>query len=813
MINKKESKNNPKNNPKKKEVTKVKAQESIKCTSDSLASPKVKSNASNKHFKKSIESSIQKSKKQSTPTPIKMDKKESVSKNENRVMNEIKDKSPSAKEINKQSNVHIKKSNDLGKAPGLMRLNTKSSLSSKEPTRNSLPGKLKMKDSEMKSMEKAQKHLIKPKTRASKVIQPKVIEREELNEDIVERELKNKKGTVLIKTKNKLLEDSDNDISEVEAEIQAGTKQEVNSKPKVKEQALSNNKGEGTRFRVSRELHNNDTEGKVKKPEENDNSDIEFDDEVQDDTKVEEKKVIDNKEGRNKLKDNSEIVFSTLSERSYIDSTHKVTTSNLQLPLKEDVKMNVDDNSKQSNNNKNKNNTKKDYIMNNKKSPSNKVQLLARENEKHEDTKVVYGSYDEFLTSINKSIPKEPAKELIKEKAKEHKVNEVTVKDKQRNNKDIDIDQQRKQVDIEQQRKQIMKELKHKAKIKETELNREVACKKIDRVYKKQVLKNLKEAINYLIKRKKAGEKIARVIIKWHENNKKQIIIQMYANHCASIIQRQYRLHLQRIKHHNKPTIQKDTSAEEEINSKKDMKANIDLTKNESKVVTIDDKPLESLGKSSYDIESAIAQDNETKQSTKVVKKPFLRRKEVYDPLKAIKQSKKINTIKEEIKNQKTKSKERKRSIKSFEELTESKKSYEELENSLDDNAQQKPKKAFLKRKVKKVESKKIDWQRVSHRIDCWNQKQEQVEHKEMLNKSLDKVREIKENSEQSLEELKKLYLERHSDQGKIIRLKEYFARDRKNSMIPVLKFQARFFKNYSDDKYEVNYILTIRMN
>jgi hypothetical protein len=634
-----------------------------------------------------------------------------------------------------------------------LRISTKSSLTSKEPISNSLSGGLKIKELEIKSVEKPQRYLTKSKTRASKVMQPKLME----GEDSFEIQPKSKKSTVLIKTKSKLLEDSDNEIPEIE--IQEDTE-------------LSNVKeSDNARFRLSRESHKTDTGGQVKKPEENDNSGIELDEEVLEESKVEEKII----EGK------SEVIVSAVSKTS---QPNNAPTD--KLPLKEDVKMNESDNLKQNDNNK----VKKDVISNkdavnrkeltsSKECPSSEVKVLT--NEKQENMKIVYESYEDFLVSMNNSTPKKLAKELVKEKIQEQKANEV-------NHKDVE------------QRKKIMKELKHKAKIKEVELNKELACKKIDKIYKKQLLKQFKEAINEVIKKKKiAGQKIVRAITKWYENIRKQLIVQMYVNHCASIIQQQYRLHLKRTKHtqSNKP---KDNIKVEENIKENNARGSVSLAKDKG---VMNDKPIKCLGKSSYDIEGAIAQDKEVEQPIKTVKKPFLRRKQVYDPQKAIKKSKKSSTAREEIRSEG-----RKESIKSFEEIVKSKKSFEELENSID--AREKSKRDYLKRKLKKVEAKKLDWQRVSHRIDCWNQKQEQ---KEILSKPLNKANQVKNSIDQPLEELKNMYLEYHNDQGRAIGLKEYFARDKKNSKIPVLSFSARFFKNYSNDIYEVNYILTIRMS
>eukprot|EP00826_Nyctotherus_ovalis_P054308 TRINITY_DN7103_c0_g1_i20.p1 TRINITY_DN7103_c0_g1~~TRINITY_DN7103_c0_g1_i20.p1 ORF type:complete len:332 (-),score=69.59 TRINITY_DN7103_c0_g1_i20:161-1108(-) len=246
------------------------------------------------------------------------------------------------------------------------------------------------------------------------------------------------------------------------------------------------------------------------------------------------------------------------------------------------------------------------------------------------------------------------------------------------------------------------------------------------------------------------------------------------------------------------------------------------------KPTILDDKPIKSLGKNLYDIETAIAMDQQAQEANpdKTVKRKFLKRKEVYNPTKSIEKARKGKQCshREDVKEYEGKEIFAKESTKSLEKNAEE--SRENVKGDPAENSTEKPKRDFLKRKLQKVESKKLDWQGISHRIDCWGQKQEPQEDKEMLiqkQKSLSRARQQKKAEgnkpiePHSIEELKNLYLEYHDNtQGNFminVDISKYFEGERRNSSIPVLIYESVFFRNYSDDTYEVTISFNTRMS
>jgi len=368
-------------------------------------------------------------------------------------------------------------------------------------------------------------------------------------------------------------------------------------------------------------------------------------------------------------------------------------------------------------------------------------------------------------------------------------------------------------------------------------------------VLKKKLHELYSEAVKTRQLKIQAGRKIINSMKKYHEKHKKEELLKGFMNHCASIIQERYRKYKisQTRKYLKKPikkivpvqeisppkkiiidnneieelylneknkksikqeepifddekienkveSIQKpDNFQEENFENEEEELPNVNIRNNEEElnkkpiIGMPDDRPIKSLGKKSYDIDSALSQNPNEQQNIeekpkeqKIVKKQFLKRKEVYNPRKAIENSKKQQNLASPEKIEKNKSeKNEEKSIKKEENKNENieketkinkkelprtpvaKSSENEIENNekqekidenenkienenvLDDQGKPKPKREFLKRKTKKVEAKKVDFKKVPKRIDCWNPKSKESTIKEqkeiVVNKPIDK--------------------------------------------------------------------------
>ena len=281
------------------------------------------------------------------------------------------------------------------------------------------------------------------------------------------------------------------------------------------------------------------------------------------------------------------------------------------------------------------------------------------------------------------------------------------------------------------ERKELDKKLEGKIK---------AAYYKIGRVLKRLGVRKLLE--DYKCKRYRAALTITKAVKRWNEQRKKERLINRYMNHCATIIQRYYR--------------------ERCLKMNDDVLNKLDEVDKEACLFS-DERPINPLKNTEYDIDAALASetttDNKPESSLPINKKQFLRRKLVYDPLKAIEESK----IAQET-------------IKKY-----------EVDKSVpltlaDTEEKEIVKRSYLKRKSKKVRPQNLDWNNVSSRIDCWNIMQKSLDGTSISfsnksqallrspHESLDKSqsREIfsfEQQSERlSVVEIIKLYAECHGD-------------------------------------------------
>eukprot|EP00826_Nyctotherus_ovalis_P065365 TRINITY_DN9608_c0_g1_i1.p1 TRINITY_DN9608_c0_g1~~TRINITY_DN9608_c0_g1_i1.p1 ORF type:complete len:199 (-),score=47.18 TRINITY_DN9608_c0_g1_i1:280-831(-) len=166
-----------------------------------------------------------------------------------------------------------------------------------------------------------------------------------------------------------------------------------------------------------------------------------------------------------------------------------------------------------------------------------------------------------------------------------------------------------------------------------------------------------------------------------------------------------------------------------------------------------------------YDAEAVPVMEEafKTPANSKVTKKSFLKRKEVYDPLKSIKESKKVSVqgAKSAIEVS------RKDSIRGAQEDQSPKAGQSEMEDEA------RTKRDYLKRRSKKVEAKRLDWQRVTRRIDCWNQRQRSPARSVLFHKKRESDKDVKASEAQvqekvrtrfGMKQLGRVYLQYHGD-------------------------------------------------
>jgi len=253
-----------------------------------------------------------------------------------------------------------------------------------------------------------------------------------------------------------------------------------------------------------------------------------------------------------------------------------------------------------------------------------------------------------------------------------------------------------------------------------------------------------------------------------------------------------------------------------------------------------DNRPIKPLGQDllkNYEMDESVKNEFESGKVKKKPKREFLKRKEVYDPKKAIENAqlnKKLANIKKitpEIQN-------RNNFIIRNEYKTNEEKFSGIMQNNEEEIMEQKIQrvispKPYLKRKSKKVEISKLDWKRVAKRVDCWNpqtkmqkiaydkKQKNNIPYKTKLNEksknfSTEKItnrqkqtkqKDIKKSTHIQID-LTKIQ-EKLSARELLVLFNQYHGENsiQKNiteSKIPILKKKSRFYVNYQDENYEV---------
>jgi len=301
----------------------------------------------------------------------------------------------------------------------------------------------------------------------------------------------------------------------------------------------------------------------------------------------------------------------------------------------------------------------------------------------------VFKTYGEFLATMNLG-------DDVMRGRMQPNIAHTLIKEDQELLKDEALRQEKNRLEAkERQKKREMDELKRKAKQKEEKLRHNFIIRRLQNLYKKLVLrKNLNTIHKIAMKvrtRRIAGEKIADTMYQWYEKKKQRKLLQKYINHCASIIQNQYRnyrraklLHnrypysnpksygrVEYEKKHNNINdsyeIKRDDKyqrknsqesiyedmyigmaeepAAQQLPAKIDTKSTT-IQHTNTRMIQVDDRPIKSLGQSKYNIEEALAQDNVNQETTKKVPKKhsFLKRKDNNDAKKVTKQPKKSDS-------------------------------------------------------------------------------------------------------------------------------------------------------------------------
>lgn len=262
-----------------------------------------------------------------------------------------------------------------------------------------------------------------------------------------------------------------------------------------------------------------------------------------------------------------------------------------------------------------------------------------------------------------------------------------------------------------------------------------------------------------------------------------------------------------------------------------------------------DDLPIPALDPNKKSDACFISEEDLNDKSNNHPKKEYLKRRANYNPKKSI----------EETKNKPIIVKPRKK-IKEM--ILESQKILDDA-NNINEQSQKDPEniaevKPYLKRKSKIICTQKINWTKVSKKIDCWNKKKDlnqkiQVYHSpkackkkledsqkpySTIKNSFDKefLSEFKDKNDTfsdlslsdmcdynpEIESLKTPYeIKSHKQNSSFLKLDDiisyykslpeenimtYFTSERKNSdsKIPILRFNSSFFDNYSENQYDV---------
>lgn len=394
-------------------------------------------------------------------------------------------------------------------------------------------------------------------------------------------------------------------------------------------------------------------------------------------------------------------------------------------------------------------------------------------------------------------------------------------------------------------------------KEKELLVEKRNACVKIQRAYRRFMLNVRRHelyseslASGYRDHNLKA--KVLDGIKKLHEEKKSEVILKKYMNHCASIIQSYYRRYKERTKsiqrargrkavgskdliaqgakdsakeHKGKQRKQKFINERELANSSRRYEdlhkhAKEDLNKdkyyNEPSTKFCEEKPIKAVGEYKYDAETVpvIEEAFKPPANPNVTKKNFLKRKEVYDPLKSIKESKKGHSqgAKSTIEVRRKESSGGPQEAKSGKQEDQSPRTGQ---SEADDEGR--TKRDYLRRRSKKVEARKVDWQGVTRRIDCWNPRQKSPARNTVLRGKRESGKDVRAEDEVqgkvcarlTMKQLGKVYLQYHGDgEGTrfhyFIVIRTYFKRNRDKSVVPVLVWNSRFFKEYNDTEYYV---------
>jgi len=322
-----------------------------------------------------------------------------------------------------------------------------------------------------------------------------------------------------------------------------------------------------------------------------------------------------------------------------------------------------------------------------------------------------------------------------------------------------------------------LEEVMQKTKRREQEIRYEIASFKIQGAYRRFILRK-KLTESYSPKRSINKSKT--------EKN----IIAKYANHCARLIQRQYR------KYKRFTMTKSSTLSLEESYCKEHM----GVRKN------ADERPIKFSGRTYYDIEVAMNIETPVQNDSPLrpIKKDFLRKKT------------NVNIKKAQTSNIKSPSINKKKPIITSPTITASKK----LQTSLASKGSSKTLTTGLSlRKVLGkvgVPSKAIKGKPNNKQVDIsYNgSKTTRVQGNKTFNittiKSTD-TRKITQKTtstqqpglrDKNSNELLKLYKEYHKDNQSI---ECYFDRESNGSMIPILRIKSLFFRKYSDKDYEVN--------
>jgi len=324
-----------------------------------------------------------------------------------------------------------------------------------------------------------------------------------------------------------------------------------------------------------------------------------------------------------------------------------------------------------------------------------------------------------------------------------------------------------------------LKESFEETKKKELNVKRKMALILIEDCHKRLIVgRVIKELRVYAMRKKNAIKKICDLVMKWKQRKEKIKTLERYMNHCASLIQENYsKYQIKRSKSNpkiskpNRISIHKKSASnlrQQSNESENFLKHELRNRQNSKKVVDYMLNAKMSFTKA-Y---NRFINNKDDANILKKVKGHSARKESEYKPLNMESSAQKLLSLYNSVEGKFSPKSARPVDCDDFQEDPDS------LKNTL-----RKPKKDFLKRNSKKVAGRKVNWENVPRRIDCWNpnaksirsqklspkktierQSKKPTPDKEQSMNLIEEVQNMQITDKLTMHKLQRLYLKYHGD-------------------------------------------------